>query len=137
MITEETKFDYFCILLQRELLEAQLGKEEAKVRNWTAEGGYSVGGHFRVWAAADPNLPLCDTLKGHKEPRRYISKAEVRKLYLDWGAYSKGQSSRSAFKKSSVNDTYIIAVFKEFEHLMRAARRIRMAREIAEPKGVW
>lgn len=131
MITEEKDFEDSWQLL-RAWLEVN---GRTKVRNWTAERSYSVGRHFHAWAAADPNLIGCDTLKSDNEPRRGIRKREMKKLYPDWGKYSKGQLSRSAFQKSSVNSTYIIAIFKHFENLMLAARMNRTSREIANQEG--
>ena len=136
MITEEKDFEVFWQLL-RDVLKLNLltGKGKTKVRNWTAQRSYSIGGHFHAWAANDPKLIGCDTLRSDEKPRRGINKAEMKKLYPGWDMYSKGQLSRSAFQKSSVNSTYIIAIFKQFENLMLAARKKRMSRENAGQKG--
>lgn len=138
MIAEEKDFEVFWQLL-RDVLELNrlTGKGKTKVRNWTAQRSYSVGGHFHAWDANDPKLIGCDTLRSDEKARRGITKAEMKKLYPGWNMYSKGQLSRSAFEKGSgsVNSTYIIAIFKQFENLMLAARKKRMSRENAEQKG--
>jgi hypothetical protein len=110
-------------------------KTSRKVRDWTSEQGY-LGGTFEACSFRYLNQRMqnivhrfahfpCDPNECIVGKRIYgmgfwvVSEQDCRDCYHKWVSYSKPQgTTRKAFEGETGNSTYLIALFKEFEHLM-------------------
>jgi hypothetical protein len=111
-------------------------KNSRKVRDWTAEQGY-LGGTFEACSFRYLNQVMqnvvprfahfsCDPNECIVGKRLYgtgfwvVSKQDFQDRYHKWVSYSKPRgTTRKAFEGEMSDSTYLIALFKEFEHLMR------------------
>jgi hypothetical protein len=101
-----------------------------KIRNWTADKGYTVEGHFFArsyrslseeeqndWNEGHPfaapnNWIVCTQVKGGKVA--VASKKEFQDRYDKWRAYKGAKINRTDFRASP----YVISIFHALEKLM-------------------
>jgi hypothetical protein len=108
------------------------------VRNWTADKGYGIGGDFKAAACrslgtgywekqwgfpkdSPENGIACTRVQGSSWV--FVTKQDFVDAYHKWSSYCNG-TTRKGFAEGG-NSTYLIALFKEFEQLMREQQSTR------------
>ncbi|PYN95489.1 MAG: hypothetical protein DMD89_19465 [Candidatus Rokuibacteriota bacterium] len=115
-------FDVFWSRVKTELSrlpEFNPGYRGLTMKKWTQDKG-DLGETFDALYKGGDTL-LCDTAS--TDELRYISVAEVRKVYDVWAKYRAGRVRRGyiVHDLGVQNSTWIIALLKHFEHLMEDA----------------
>jgi hypothetical protein len=121
-----------------ELLEALDAKK--KIRNWTADKRYSVGGSFTAqswrsagitWERSRPGLPIdaresiiCTQLK--EGGSDFVEKYHAKFCYGKWPTYSANGMTRKQFEEGGHANAYLISIFKEFDELTRDPNDVRL-----------
>jgi hypothetical protein len=114
-----------------------------KIRNWTADKRYSVGGWFtaQAWRSAEgtwdrsrPGLPIdagesiiCTQLI--EGGSAFVEKYHAKFCYGMWPTYSANGMTRKKFDEGGHVNPYLISIFKEFDELTKDPKRAKSSLE--------